>query len=69
MTIKSDNHTECREFFEVAIKDVLVRSGNIQQSLTEQERNRIIISPDRAQVIITDDNKPRMYVNAFESSL
>ena len=56
VTIKSDNHTERREFFEVAIRSFFVRSNtdSTQQLLTEQERNRIVISPERAQIFITD---------------
>ena len=58
VTISPDERIECREFFEVIIKGFLVRRnvGGTQQSLTEQEKNRIVISPDRTRVFITGDN-------------
>ena len=58
VTINPDERIECREFFEVIIKGFLIRRnvGGTQQSLTEQEKNRIVISPDRTRVFITGDN-------------
>ena len=55
VTILSDNLTELTEHFKAVLSGVyVIDSGNILQTLSDQEHNRIQFSPVQAQVNIID---------------
>ena len=56
LTIYPDEITEQREFFEVTITNFTIQRYGTQIPLTDQERNRIQISVDRARVFITNQS-------------